>query len=209
VFVYFATCLQPHRFNIGHRHLLPIYPFLFVFSASVVTHWRQWQPRVRLWTAAGTLGAVVVSCFVVFAPPWKPAVVFPHCLAYFNELAGGPRNGYKSLVDSNLDWGQDLNYLRRWIDRHQAVEPINLCNFGMADPVYHGISHVPLPGTDYFRNGEPFDKAHVPGYLAISATNLQGVYLDPETRAAWKQFLQRAKLVDVVGYSIFIYEIPP
>ena len=41
----------------------------------------------------------------------------PHYLAYFNAVAGGPASGYRHLVDSSLDWGQDLPGLKQWIDR--------------------------------------------------------------------------------------------
>jgi len=59
---------------------------------------------------AGHGGSVAVSGQIVFFPArglqWQ--TVAPHYLAYFNELAGGPANGFKELADSNLDWGQDL-----------------------------------------------------------------------------------------------------
>lgn len=42
--------------------------------------------------------------------------VYPHQLAYFNEAAGGPENGYKHLLHSNLDWGQDLLLVREWMN---------------------------------------------------------------------------------------------
>ena len=74
-----------------------------------------------------------------------PYGVLPY-LAYFNELAGGPRNGYRSLVDSNLDWGQDLRNLKRWLREREIEEPINLCYFGMADPRFYQIRHVKMPG---------------------------------------------------------------
>jgi len=44
--------------------------------------------------------------------------VSPHYLAFFNELAGGPGSGHRVLVDSNLDWGQDLKGLRNWMSDH-------------------------------------------------------------------------------------------
>jgi hypothetical protein len=157
------------------------------------------------------LGAVAVSASVVFAPPWKPVIIYPDYLAYFNEFAGGPRNGYTCLVDSNLDWGQDLKKLKHWLDRHKIAEPINLCYFGMADPRYYQIPHVNLLGGCVFEPEEPFQAARIPGYLAISATNLQGVYLSAQGRALWARFLQDAHLIDTIGYSIFIYrlESPP
>ena len=64
--------------------------------------------------------------------------VHPHHLAYFNEIAGGPANGWRLLVDSNLDWGQDLKRLARWM-RTNDVPRLKLSYFGSADPAYYGI----------------------------------------------------------------------
>ena len=114
------------RLDIGFRYLLPALPFLFVFTARVAapggylapalpSAWqapdrqaldRQASGRAVAWKAAATGGLVawlVVSSFSVH----------PHYLAYFNELAGGPANGWRWLVDSNLDWGQDDERVRR------------------------------------------------------------------------------------------------
>jgi hypothetical protein len=67
----------------------------------------------------------------------------PYELAYFNEFAGGPENGYRHLVDSNLDWGQDLQGLKDWIDANKAGE-IGLAYFGTVPPEALGIRyHVP------------------------------------------------------------------
>jgi hypothetical protein len=49
--------------------------------------------------------------------------VYPHELAYFNELAGGPRNGHKHLLHSNLDWGQDLLRAAEWQRQHPSKIP--------------------------------------------------------------------------------------
>jgi hypothetical protein len=159
--------------------------------------------------AALVLGATALSASVVFAPPWRPVRVYPHYLAYFNELGGGPRNGYRSMVDSSLDWGQDLKGLGAWLAERGITEPIDLCYFGMADPRYHGIPHVNLPGCYALEPAEPFERAGGAGYLAISATHLQGAYMSPELRARWRELLGGARLVDTVGHSIFIYALGP
>ena len=100
VAVYLALTLT-RGLNIGHRHLLPIYPFLFVRGRprgdAGVRGWRPLAGRGRRPAAAWYAVSV--------------ARVHPHYLAYFNEPAGGPANGYRLLVDSNLDWGQDLKGL--------------------------------------------------------------------------------------------------
>lgn len=211
VLVYLAFSITS-SLNIGHRHLLPVYPFLYVFCGGLA------KPLVA---AAGSASrrllvpalAVVALCSsVVFSPPWRPELIWPHYLSYFNEVAGGPSKGYRSLVDSNLDWGQDLKQLKRWLDERRIEEPIGLCYFGMADPRFHGIRHVKMPGgyelEPPFRGQASFDHARRPGYLAISATHLQGAYFDAALRESWQRFLADARLVDTVGHSIFVYYLP-
>jgi hypothetical protein len=216
--VLYAAAAVATGMNIGHRHLLPIYPFLFVLCGALALPWRAWKPATRKITAAAALGAVALSAFVVFSPPWNPQPVFPHYLAYFNEFAGGPRNGHKSLVDSNLDWGQDLPGLKKWTDAHLAPgELINLCYFGTASPLYHGIPHVNMPSGYDFEQREQFvqtpdgtigaTNATVPGYLAISATKMSGVILSDQERELWREILKHGTLVDTIGNSIFIYKI--
>jgi hypothetical protein len=218
VLAYFGMAVNA-RLNLGHRHLLPIYPFLYVAAGGLGAAWARWPPRWRPAGARLALVAIAAGAFVVLAPPWRPALVYPHYLAYFNELAGGPREGARSLVDSNLDWGQDLPALRRWLEHRGITEPVNLSLFGLADPLYHGIPHLNLPGGYPVEPGLPFARdaegrvdvpgARRPGYLAISATNLVGAYMSPDARATWRALLADATLVDTVGYSIFVYRLGP
>jgi len=174
--------------QIGHRHLLPIYPFLFVAAgraAALAGRTRVVVLALAAWYAVGTLA------------------VHPHYLAYFNELAGGPRNGYRRLVGSSLDWGQDLKGLKAWMDA-RGVERIKLSYFGSADPSYYGIDAEALPGYSAPHPAR-VTRAVRPGDLvAVSATNLQGVYLDPEDRPLMERF-RRSTPIDQVGYSILIY----
>jgi len=154
-------------------------------------------------------------------------VVYPHYLAYFNELAGGPAKGCESLVDSNLDWGQDLKGLKYWLDSHHVDKPVYLGYFGMADPRYYGIQHInvplvlggfPMEPTPYeaFESRGLYNKAieqfhrdlRVGDYIAISATNQVGAYASqPAVRAVWQRILSQCVLVDQIGYSIFIYKV--
>ena len=106
--------------------------------------------------------------------------MWPDYLAYFNVLAGGPRNGYRHLVDSSLDWGQDLPGLKHWLDDHpeDSRDPkrVYLSYFGMASPDYYGIEAQRL--LSFFPRWTP----HVPvgltgGLYAISASMLQSVYM--------------------------------
>lgn len=186
VIVYLAVSV-PSSINIGHRHILPIYPFLYVCAGALAA-------KRKIAFAAAPL--IVAGALVVFAP-WQP-VVNQH-LAYFNELAGGPLHGYELLTDSNVDWGQDLPRLSQWMHSH-GVPHINLVYFGTADPRAYGIAYVNL---GYFL--EPESRVIEPGYLAISATALCGA--EEAEHFAWRDTLRGARLVDRVGYSIFVYRI--
>ena len=101
--------------------------------------------------------------------------------------------------------------LKRWLDEHGIQEPIGLSYFGMADPRYYGIRHVKLPGGYLLEppfGPSSFDASIDSGYVAISITNLQGVYFRPQLRHAWREFLDGAEHVATVGHSIRIYRLP-
>jgi hypothetical protein len=77
----------------------------------------------------------------------------------------------------------------------------------VADARFYQFPHLHLPGTYDTAPSIPFEQARRPGYLALSATHLQGLYFSEAGRAAWKTFLANATLVDKIGYSIFIYRL--
>lgn len=162
--VYVAYALSSHL-NIGHRHLLPIYPVIFVFAGASVA----WLAgRVTRWL----VGAAFL--WLIGASLW----IHPHYLAYFNELVGGPSGGRLCLVDSNIDWGQDLRRLADYARSHPA-EPIKLAYFGSAPPTFY-VDCTALPSLMPFE--PPADLS--PGTYVVSATQLSGVY-DLEVRDAF------------------------
>jgi hypothetical protein len=205
--LYFLVATLSHL-DIGLRHLLPVYPFLYVLAGGLILELDRWRRTPRMAALLVMVGAIAVSSRIVFFPAGgsKWQTVSPHYLAYFNELAGGPANGYLDLVDSNLDWGQDLKNLKLWLDAHAITDPICLCYFGMADPRFYQIAYHNMPGGDRFNPEEGFDQLRPGGLVAISATSLQGVYFAPSLHDAWTELLKHCRLVDVVGYSIFIYQ---
>jgi hypothetical protein len=114
--------------------------------------------------------------------------IAPHYLAYFNEIVGGPSQGYRHLVDSSLDWGQDLPGLKDWLDRQglqrENHAPVFLSYFGTALPSHYAIDAVALPGfPDRWTPHEPLPLTA--GTYCFSATMLQGVYL--LTPGPWSQ----------------------
>jgi hypothetical protein len=151
--------------NIGHRHILPTYPVLFI-AAGVLGRWLD----LRRPLLAASIAALVVWHA---SESWR---IRPHYLAYFNAFAGGPGNGWRHLVDSSLDWGQDLPGLRHWIDEHANREKVFLSYFGTGDPQYEGIRATKMPTLPEVGPTRPWH-ALAPGVYALSATMLQQVYL--------------------------------
>jgi hypothetical protein len=195
VAVYLALTLT-RGIHIGNRHLLPIYPFLFV-AAGRAAAWA--FAAGRSWRAAPGLA---VAALVV----WHLGAtlrIHPHYLAYFNELAGGPARGYRLLADSNLDWGQDLKELGTYLSRN-GITSCKLSYFGTADPEYHRIPCELLPGYMLPRPRSVVTDVRPGDLLAISATNLQGLYLEPEAQPLMALLREREPLGHV-GYSILIY----
>jgi hypothetical protein len=178
---YLALALGTH-FHAGIRHLLPIYPFLFVFAACVLCGGAalRWRWRVALGGAA--LLAV------------ESAGIYPHYLAFFNALAGGPAGGQRYLVDSNLDWGQDVKNLKRYLDAH-GVQRVSISYFGMADLDYYGIRHEALPDVRDLEAARRLDAV-----AAISVTNLA---LEPGRWAGLAALRPDAR----IGYSINVYDL--
>jgi hypothetical protein len=218
---YFMIALTS-EINLGYRHLLPVLPFLYVWAAVSVAAVpgatalagrnsptpEVTEVNVPLSTNKGRkwLSWIVGLCLLSLG--LATLNVYPHFLAFFNVLAGGPENGWRWLVDSNIDWGQDLGQLKEWMDDHN-VDHIWLSYFGEARPEYYGISYT---GLDSFpprlmnpetRPFYPLDPA--PGVYAISATNLQGVHFANHDQFAW---FRSRKPVAHVGHSILIYEVP-
>jgi 4-amino-4-deoxy-L-arabinose transferase-like glycosyltransferase len=187
--------------NIGHRYLLPILPFLSIAASGGWLFVHRGTGRTTPW-ARYVIAVALVGWYVV-----GTLLVYPHYLAYFNELAGGPGGGWRYLLDSNLDWGQDLPGLKAYMEAND-LNRVYLGWFGSTPPEQYGVDYVPLPslfayGDLWHRHYHPHRPP--PGVYAISVTHLQGAYLsDPDTYAWFRD----RKPVAKVGYSLFIYEVP-
>lgn len=157
--------------NIGHRHVLPLYPVLFILAGAAGLWWRGARP---VFTAAVPLVLVV---FLL-----ETLTIWPHYLAFFNAAAGGPRNGYRHLVDSSLDWGQDLIGAVRYIDAHRSRygpgHRYYMAYFGAPSPIYYGLDAEIIITRKMPWTAEVTRQASELGagtYL-ISATEFQQVY---------------------------------
>jgi tetratricopeptide (TPR) repeat protein len=178
--------------NLGLRHILPIYPFVLLIAAAAANE------LVASRRLVGRVAFIAIAAFWVV----RFTAHYPHMLSYFNVFVGGSSNGYKYLVDSNLDWGQHLKLLKRWMD-DRGVSHVNLAYFGTADPAYYGIDCTHLPGAPTFAIPS-IAKPRLPGYVAISATVLSGVYLPPQWRLFYRGFQELTPDAQI-GNSILVY----
>ena len=208
--------------NIGYRHLLPILPFLAVHIARLASSLSS-SPCLLV---PGCLSSALSPCPLVPLSPclstarrFLPLIlaiwlflgtflIYPHFLAYFNPLGGGPQNGWRTLVDSNIDWGQDLKGLKAWMEQ-EGVDRVRLGWFGSARAEAYGIDYDLLPGVPHgfaLWEDPPFNREEPePGVYAISVTNLVGVHFPDHDFYAW--FRDRPPDAKI-GYSLFIYEVP-
>jgi 4-amino-4-deoxy-L-arabinose transferase-like glycosyltransferase len=171
--------------NIGVRHILPIYPFLAVLAGFAVL--RLWKMvRYSILTRVAALGLLASQL-------GSSAVAHPDYLAYFNPLAGAHPD--RVLVDSDLDWGQDLLRLSAEL-RQRGIQSLSIAYNGSADLDRHD-----LPPHRRLLPYEP-----TTGWIAISERKLKmGEGVPPFQGYSW---LNAHEPVAVVGRSIRIYFIP-
>ncbi len=194
------------KVNIGLRHLLPIYPFLYLSAGRLLTAPRS-EPRARSmpgWAAAA-LRVTVVVCLAhnVF----EAARFTPHQLAYFNPLVGGPENGHRHLLDSNLDWGQGAKSLRRFMET-EGVPAIYCAFSGNSDPWYVGVRYEYVPGSGNLENPKrrfftvPDGLPRV--LLAVSPMVRYSTHFTEHDLYDW---LDAYEPVAMPGYAYLVYDI--
>jgi len=214
--------------NIGYRHLLPIFPFLYVRIGRLGVGRREYgvgnkRPERRVANnelrimndvsrimhhasriSPGFLRLTSYSLLLIWLIIGTLRVC-PFALAYFNELAGGPRNGYRYLVDSNVDWGQSFKALKMWMDETGTTE-VGLSYYTWVDPVVYGVRYYPLPPAQ--GPGPLFERRYdpAPGVYAISATPLQGVMVADRDLYDW---FRHREPVAQPGYGLLVYDVAP
>ncbi len=183
------------RLNIGERHLFPVYGFLWVVVAGLATS--EFSGFRRLSLALALLGAA------------EAAAATPYPLSFFNLPARALAQRHELLVDSNLDWGQDLKRLRRWAER-EGVGRMKLGYFGTASPAQLGLEHEALPAFHTYTRYErgwttpmPFKPGDV---VAVSATAFVGAYLDD--RDFYRRTFGGQEPVARIGHSILVFRVP-
>jgi len=172
------------RINIGVRHVLPVYPLLAIVAGfGAARLWSRVGPGTGIRRGALAAGALWLAV--------GSARAHPDYLSYFNELAANRREPV--LVDSDLDWGQDLQRLADTV-RARRIGAISLAYWGSADPRRHGLPNL--------RCLRPVDR--VSGWVAASEASVRGLRRDRSF--TW---LRAYGMVTQAGTSIGLYYVPP
>lgn len=200
--------------NIGIRHVIPAFPFIYLLIGKKLAEWVEMHITINPKNMTGAF-LEIFRYFISAIPKYAALsilmiwfvfgtlVSFPYFLSFYNELAGGTKNGYKIAADSNYDWGQDLLRLRDFAEKN-GIEKIAIDYFGGGNPQYYfGEKYVPWQSS----------KGPTHGWFAISATFRQGTfgktapgfYRAPEDSYLW---LQQYEPVARAGTSIFVYKLP-
>src|SRR6201987_3788696 len=181
--------------NIGARHLLPFYAYLFVLAgggaAALAASSRKW---------------FAVCSLVVAAHVGSSLAAFPNAMAYANEAWGGPANVHKLLSDSNVDWAQQLFQVRAWQERHPGEE----CWFAYfayaeVNPETYGISchHLPTGDTTWV-GGADNVPAVIEGTVLVSAGDLSGCKWPAASLNPYDEF-RSAKPEETIDHAVMIY----
>lgn len=180
--------------NIGVRHVLPTFPFIFMLVGSQIVKLISRNKKAVFFKSAVLAILLAWGVFSVVK-------TYPHFLAYFNESIGGPQNGYKYVTDSNLDWGQDLKRLADFVNEN-GIEKIKLDYFGWSESAHYlGDKRENLKRED----------SEQKGWLAVSATFLQTSCPNNASHCKLEErtyrWLDQYEPVAKIGYSIFVYEL--
>lgn len=194
-FVYLFTAIV-FGMNIGARHLLPFYGYLYIFAAA----------------AAVSLSAIsrrwLIACAVLVAAHAVSSVAcYPYPMAYANEAFGGPANVHNLLSDANVEWGEQLFQVKAWQDRHPGQE----CWFAyfvypIIKPETYGITchHLPNAGIGWAGGVEDVPPV-VDGAVLLSASNMVACESPDSSLNPYLAF-ESMKPTETIGYGLMIYQ---
>jgi hypothetical protein len=190
------------RLIIGVRHLLPVFPFTIILVCREIGRWLTMTPGLSFRLSVIQCAKASAVAFLLIWQVISVVGVYPSFLAYFNEAVGAAQGGERYVVDSNLDWGQDLRRLREFVEAH-GIDKMALDYFGVAAPEYE-LGEKSIIWASYMG---PYQ-----GWLAVSASRLktaQGLWdstveYKPEDSYAW---LSDIAPVAKIGHSILVFDL--
>jgi hypothetical protein len=204
--------------NIGFRHVLPTLPFLYILAAGSIKKWYDKKPEYeyiawtkKISTAFKTLLKKSLKIFLIAGlAAWllvDVLVSYPYFLSFFNYFGGGIWHGYKTVVDSNYDWGQDFRRLKTFVEENK-IDKIAVDYFGGGNIGYYlGDKAIPWQSS----KGNPVSQGI--NWYAVSINSIESVKAKPVNNYEVKQedtyqWIQNYENPYArVGTSIFIYRL--
>jgi len=176
--VFFIFVSSQNGFSLHPRYIIPALPFAYIWISKLGQSFAKKQYPLSTVTVILLIWMVGSSLYY-----------FPHSMSYFNELVGGPKNGPKHLLGSNVDWGQNSYFLQKWYNKHPEARPIKIAYSSTESLDRLGIKDTQQP-----------PKEPEPGWFALGVNE---IYASSKQYEYFKQF----EPVDFIGYSIYIYHI--
>lgn len=191
------TIVTTSHFDIGVRHLMPVYPFLYILAGAVCAVLLRRGPG---W-AALAVGLLL----------WQGITsirVAPDYMAYGNEAWGGPLQVRRYLSDANVDWGQQLKTVQQYLAQHHNPE----CWFayfpdGAVQPQDYGIHchRLPTPSGLWWFNLPMQVPPHISGTVLISESDLDGVESGDGALNPYEEF-RKLKPVAILQDGVYVYQ---
>ncbi|MBN1901243.1 hypothetical protein JW926_07970 [Candidatus Sumerlaeota bacterium] len=187
----FFVIITLSQVNLGHRLILMIIPLECLMAGNILELiLGKTEKRMR------NAIQVAIPLFLLIAPLFS----FPDYISYFNPLVKDKKTAFRYLKDSNVDWGQDIKPLGKYLAK-KGIRKVNLSLFGTADPYYYGVKQWNDLGSfviliPRYKKGEPdFTLPTV-----VSSNMLPYIYKrNPQVVSQ--------KPLDLIGGSIYIF--PP
>lgn len=193
--VYLAISLTSH-INIGIRHFLPVYPFLFIGGGALLAH------LLKRWRTAGLIALVLLFASMGF----EAARTFPDYTPYMNQLASAHPHWYY-LGDSNVEWGDDVGALADYLKARGETKVSAALSAGWSTLGRYGVEYIDMVSL-------PQDKAPPTRYVAIGASFLNGSLIPGDENVAGRRYFERTNLFAryrdrkpeaVFGNSIYLF----
>ena len=209
------------------RYALPLLPLLYIWISQLAQTPEASSEiskgfETKLPASRGLMvrqGLTVSGCITIAV---GTMLCSPNWLSYFNMVAGGPRNDYRVLCDSNVDWGQDLPAVKHWLEMHpEAKQNLHMAFFGSFDPASLGVSYR-LPPTLKTTGIDPWgsiEQVNVleDGWYIVSKNYLLGhpmpapdgrnrlVFSEPSD--AGFSYFEQLEPLETIGNSMFVFKI--
>jgi hypothetical protein len=195
--VFYLALTMTSHLNIGVRHLLPMFPFAAIAGAGFVSAVIECGLKRSRGLGVAVAAVALVPCLVIAVS------AFPNYLTYFSPLAGGAARGWQMLSDSNVETGQEVKPLARYLKDHGENRVTGIM-VGGEFLKFYGIQADDFPGWYDDEDSEDAAEPIKTQYIAIGAWYLSEIDLSDKQKEIIDRYRQQ-KPEMMVGDSIFVF----